>query len=109
MTDVDTPTAVTLPNGIKLHNRHTCITTVWFSATCSRKICFLVVDMKLPFVLGMEQLRQAAAQLDLQACTLTLKGDDGYPITAKGSSQPSVVLSAEMLVCISLYENAPLD
>ena len=109
MTDVDTPTAVTLPNGIKLHSRHTCVTTVWFSPTCSRKIRFLVVDMKLPFVLGMEQLRQAAAQLDLQAGTLMLKGDDGYPITVKGSSQPSVVLSAEILGCTSLYENAPLD
>ena len=65
--------------------------------------------MKLPFVLGMEQLCQAAAQLDLQAGTLTLKGDDGYPITVKGSSQPSAVLSAEMLACMSLYENAPLD
>ena len=65
--------------------------------------------MKLPFVLGMEQLRQAAAQLDLQAGTLTLKGDDDYPITMKGSSQLSVVLSVEMLACMSLYENAPLD
>ena len=109
MTDVDAPTAVTLPNGIKLHSCHTCFTTGWFSPTCSHKIRFLVVDMKLPFVLGMEQLRQAAAQLDLQAGTLTLKGDDGYPITVKGSSQPSMVLSAEMLACMSLYENAPLD
>ena len=57
----------------------------------------------------MKQLRQAAAQLDLQAGTLMLKGDDGYPITVKGSSQPSVVLSAEMLACMLLYENAPLD
>ena len=65
--------------------------------------------MKLPFVLGMEQLRQAAAQLDLQAGTLMLKGDDGYPITVKDSSQPSVVLSVEMLACMSLCENAPLD
>ena len=55
VTDMDAPTAVTFPNGIKLHSRHTCITTVWFSPTCSRKIRFLVVDMKLPFVLGMEQ------------------------------------------------------
>ena len=39
--------------------------------------------MKLPFLLGMEQLHQAAAQLDLQAGTLTLKGNDGYPITMK--------------------------
>ena len=106
---MDAPTAITLSNGIKLHSRHTCITTIWFSPTCSHKIRFLVVDMKLPFVLGMEQLCQAAAQLNLQAGTLTLKGDDGYPITVKGSSPPSVVLSAEMLACISLYENAPLD
>ena len=65
--------------------------------------------MKLPFVLGMEQLRQAAAQLDLQAGTLMLKGDDGYPMTVKGLSQPSAVLSVEMLACILLYENASLD
>ena len=109
MTDVDTPTAITLPNEIKLHSRHTCITTIWFSPTCLCKIRFLVVEMKLPFVLGMKQLRQAAAQLDLKAGTLTLKGNDGYPITVKGSSQPSAVLSAEMLACMSLYENALLD
>ena len=109
MTDVDTPTAITLPNEIKLHSRHTCITTIWFSPTCSRKIRFLVIDMKLPFVLGMEQLHQAAAQLDLQAGTLTLKGDDGYPITVHGSSQLSMVLAAEMLACMLLYENALLD
>ena len=65
--------------------------------------------MKLPFVLGTEQLRQAAAQLDLQAGTLTLKGDDGHPITVKGLSQPSTVLSMEMLACMLLYENALLD
>ena len=109
MTDVDAPTAVTLPNGIKLHSRHTCVTTIWFRPTCSRKIYFLVVDMKLPFVLGMQQLRQAAAQLDLQAGTLTLKGNDGYPITVKGSLQPSTVLSAKMLACMLLYENIQLD
>ena len=100
--------AITLLNRIKLHSRHTCVTTVWFSPTCSCKIRFLVVDMKLPFVLGMEQLRQAAAQLDLQAGTLMLKGH-GYPITMKGLSHPTVVLSVEMLACMSLYENAPLD
>ena len=109
VTDVDTPTVVTMPNGIKLHIHHSCITVVWLSPTCSRKIRFLVIDMKLPFVLGMEQLRQAAAQLDLQAGTLTLKGDDGYPITVKGLSQPSMVLLAEMLACMLLYETAPLD
>ena len=109
MTDLDVPTAVTLPSRIKLHSRHTCITTVWFNPTCSCKICFLVVDMKLPFVLGMEQLHQAAAQLDLQAGTLTLKGNVGHPITVKGSSQLSAVLSAEILACMSLYENDPLD
>ena len=109
MTDMDAPKAITLPNRIKLHSCHICITTVWFSSTCLHKVCFLVIDMKLPFVLGMEQLCQAAAQLDLQAGTLTLKGDDGYPITMKSSSQPSAVLSAEMLACMSLYENAPLD
>ena len=65
--------------------------------------------MKLPFVLGMEQLCQAAAQLDLQAGTLMLKGNDGYPITMKGSLQPSAVLSAEMLACMLLYENALSD
>ena len=101
--------AVTLPNGIKLHSYHTCVTTIWFSPTCSHKIRFLVVHMKLPFVLGMEQLRQAAAQLDLQAGNLTLNGDDGYPITVKGSSQPSTVLSAKMLACMLLYEIDPLD
>ena len=40
---------------------------------------------------------------------MTLEGNDGYPITMKGSSQPSAVLSVEMLACMSLYENAPLD
>ena len=84
MTDMDAPMAVTLPNRIKLHSCHTCFTTVWYSPTCSHKIRFLVVNMKLPFVLGMEQLRQAAAQLDLQAGTLMLKGNDGYSITMKG-------------------------
>ena len=65
--------------------------------------------MKLPFVFGKEQLHQVAARLDLQAGTLMLKGDDSYPITLKGSSQPSAVLSVEMLACMLLYENAPLD
>ena len=66
----------------------------------THRIRFLVVDMKLPFVLGMEQLYQAVAQLDLQVGTLILKGNYGYPIIIKDSLQPREVLSVEMLECI---------
>ena len=64
--------------------------------------------MKLHFVLGMGKLCQAAA-LDLKAGALTVMGNDGYPITMKGSLQTSMVLSVEMLACILLYESAPLN
>ena len=50
---------------------------VWFTNNCCITIRFLVVNMKLPFVLGMEVLCRAHIQLDLKARMLTLCGDDG--------------------------------
>ena len=44
---------------------------------CCITIRFLVVDMKLPFVLDMEVLHMAYTQLDYKAQILTLCGDDG--------------------------------
>ena len=63
----------------------TCKIPVWFGNNYCIKIRFLVVDMKLPFVLGMEVLCRAHTQLDLEACMITLSGDDGSVIEVLGS------------------------
>ena len=41
--------------------------------------------MILQFVLGMEVLHRAHMQLDLEACMLTLCGDDGSIVEVLGS------------------------
>ena len=45
---------------------------------------FLVVDMKLPFVLGIEVLHRVHAQLDLEAQMLTLCGNNGSIVEVLG-------------------------
>ena len=62
-----------------------CKIPVWFSNNCCITIRFLVVNMKLPFVLGMEALCRVHAQLDLKTCMLTLRGDDGSVMEVLGS------------------------
>ena len=71
------PTTIELPNGSQMKGTTTCKILVWFSNNCCITIRFLVVVMKLPFVLGIEVLHRAHTQLDLKACMLTLSGDDG--------------------------------
>ena len=75
-----------------------CKIPVWFSNNYCITIWFLVVNMKLPFVLGMEVLRRAQAQLDLEACMLTLCGDDGSVTEVLGLYKQMKVLSLTVLV-----------
>ena len=63
----------------------TCKIIVWFSNNCCIRIRFLVVDIKLPFVLGMEVLQQGSThRWILEACMLTLSGDNGSVIEVLG-------------------------
>ena len=81
-----------------------CKIPVWFSNNCCITIRFLVVDMKLPFVLGMEVLRRVHAQLDLKACMLTLCGDDGSIMEVLGSYKQTKVLSLAVLAQMQVLE-----
>ena len=74
-----------------------CKTPVWFSNNCSITIWFLVVNMKLPSILGMEVLRRVHAQLDLKTCMLTLRGDDGSVTEVLGSNKQTKVLLSTVL------------
>ena len=77
---------------------------MWFAPNCCRRVRFYVVDMRLLFVLGIEMLQRAAAQLDLQLRQLMLQGDNGTPTTLTGSRKLSNALSAEILSSMQLYE-----
>ena len=90
-------TTVELQNGSLMQGTTTCKIPVWFSNNCCIIIRFLVVDMKLPFVLGMEVLHRVHAQLDLKPCMLTLRGDDGSVTEVLGSYERMKVLSSTVL------------
>ena len=60
--------------------------------------------MKLPFVLGMEVLHRANAQLDLEARMLTLCGDDGSVAEVLGSYEWMKVLLSAILVQMQVLE-----
>ena len=75
----------------------TCNIPVWFSNNCCITIQFLVVDIKLPFVLGMEVLCRVHMQLYLKTCMLTLQGDDSSVTEVLGSYKQTKVLSLAVL------------
>ena len=50
---------ISMPNGLQLTSSLVCKVPVWLNATCCIKVCFLVVDMQLPFILGMDLLKDA--------------------------------------------------
>ena len=77
---------------------------VWFNNNCCITIRFLVVDMKLPFVLGMEVLRKSYAQLDLKACMLTLSGDDGNVTKVLGLYKQTKALLLAVLAQLQVLE-----
>ena len=77
---------------------------VWFSNNCCITIRFLVVDMKLPFVLGMDVLHRAYAQLDLKACMLTLRGDNGSITEVLGRHKQTKVLLQAVLAQLQVLE-----
>ena len=81
-----------------------CKIPVWFSNNCCLTIRFLVVAMKLPFVLGMEVLHSAYAQLDLEARMLILCGDNGSVMEVLGSYKQTKVLSLTVLAQMQVLE-----
>ena len=81
-----------------------CKIPVWFSNNCCITIQFLVVDMKLPLVLGMEVLRRVHAQLDLEARMLTLCGDDSSIVEVLGSYEQTKVLFLAVLALMQVLE-----
>ena len=60
--------------------------------------------MKLPFVLDMEVLGRAHAQLDLEARMLTLCGDDGCVAEVLGLYKRTKVLSSAVLAQIQVLD-----
>ena len=81
-----------------------CKIPFWFSNNYCITIRFLVVDMKLPFVLGMEVLRRVHAQLDLEAQMLALCGDDGSVAEVLGLYKQTKVLSLAILAQMQVLE-----
>ena len=77
---------------------------VWFNNNCCITIRFLVVDMKLPFILGMEVLHRVHAQLDLEACMLTLSGDDGSVMEVLGLYEQMKALLLAVLAQLQVLE-----
>ena len=52
-------TQVSMPDGLQLTSSLVCKFPVWLNATCCINVCYLVVDMQLPFILGMDLLKHA--------------------------------------------------
>ena len=52
-------TQVSMPDGSQLTSSLVCKVPVWLNATCCINVRFLVVDMQLPFILGMDLLKHA--------------------------------------------------
>ena len=82
----------------------TCKIPVWFNNNCCITIWFLVVDMKLPFVLGMEVLCRVHAQLDLETCMLILRGNNGSVTEVLGPYERMKVLSLAVLAQLQVSE-----
>ena len=98
------PTTVELPNGSQMQGTTTCKIPVWFNNNYCLTIRFLVVDMKLPFVLGMEVLHRAHTQLDLKARMLTLCGNNGSIAEMLGSYKQTKVLPSAVLAQMQVLE-----
>ena len=81
-----------------------CKIPVWFSNNFCIKIQFLVVDMKLPFVLGMEELCRVHTQLDLEVQMLTLCGDNGSIAEVLGLYKRMKVLLLAVLAQMQVLE-----
>ena len=60
--------------------------------------------MKLLFVLGMEILHRVHTQLDLEACMLTLCGDDGSIMEVLGLYKQTKVLLLAVLAQLQVLE-----
>ena len=69
-----------------------CKVLVWLNATCYINMRFLLVDMQLPFILGMDLLKSAQAKVDLVACNLALHSDNGIVATLEGTCKRSNLL-----------------
>ena len=52
-------TQVSMPDGSQLTSSLVCKDIVWLKAICCINLHFLVVDMQLPFILGMDLLKRA--------------------------------------------------
>ena len=52
-------TQVSMPDGSQLTGSLVCKVPVWLNATFCINVHFLVVDMQLPFILGMDILKHA--------------------------------------------------
>ena len=61
---------------------------------------FLVVDIQLPFILGMDHLKFAYAKVDLIAGTLILCTYNGIVATLEGTCKWTNLLSVEVSACI---------
>ena len=81
-----------------------CKIPVWFSNNYCITIRFLVFDMKLPFILGMEVLCRVHMRLDLEACMLTLSGDDSSVTEVLGSYKRTKALLLAVLAQLQVLE-----
>ena len=52
-------TQVSIPDGLQLKSSLVCKVPVWLNATYCIKVNFLVENMQLPFILGMDLLKHA--------------------------------------------------
>ena len=52
-------TQISMPNGSQLISSLVCKFPVWLNAICCINVCFLVVDMQIPFILGRDLLKRA--------------------------------------------------
>ena len=60
--------------------------------------------MKLPFILGIKVLHRVHTQLDLEACMLTLSGDDGSVMEVLGPYKQMKALSLAVLAQLQVLE-----
>ena len=102
-------TQISTLDGSQLTSSPVCKVPVWLNAICCINMHFLVVDMQLSFILGMDLLKCALAKVDLVARNLTLCSDDSIVATLKGICKWSNLLPAELLAYMSSFESYGFD
>lgn len=91
---------VRLPNGAILQSKTRCKVQARIADAVTRKISFVVVDMQLPFVLGMSFLSAAGATVDFGTRTMQI----GQTTLHGSPTEPTCELNAITMQTARAYD-----